>query len=126
MKHRIAYLLAACAASTIGGTVAAMELQINDPALDAPAIITDPGPEYADGASWIGGLTIDERPGVSYPDGVEADDRRIYLVYDYQRYRDREILMAVFTEGDVRTGSFESPAARERVLINKATGQRKE
>ncbi len=79
-----------------------------------------------DGATWIGGLTIDERPGVSYPDGVETDDGRIYVIYDFQRYRDKEVLMAVFTEEDVRAGGFVSSAARERVLVNKATGQRRE
>ncbi len=76
-----------------------------------------------DGATWEGGLMVDERSGVSYPDGVETKDGRIYLIYDYSRYKERDILMAVFTEEDIMAGSFTSDAARERVLINKATGE---
>jgi len=74
-----------------------------------------------DGATWTGGLMLDERNGVSYPDGVEADDGRIYVAYDYDRYGVREIYMTVFTEADVIAGAYQSPKARERVLINQAT-----
>jgi hypothetical protein len=76
-----------------------------------------------DGASWQGGLMIDERAGVSYPDGVETDDGRTYLIYDFDRYKAKEIYMAVFTEADVMAGAFSSPGSRARVLINKATGR---
>ncbi len=75
-----------------------------------------------DGATWEGGLMIDERNGVSYPDGTETDDGRIYLIYDYSRYEAKEVLLTVFTEADVLAGAYTSDGARERVLINKATG----
>lgn len=75
-----------------------------------------------DGATWEGGLMVDERNGVSYPDGVQAEDGRIYLIYDFSRYKERDILMAVFKEDDVMAGNFTSDGARERVLINKASG----
>ena len=75
-----------------------------------------------DGVTWEGGLMVDERSGVSYPDGVETADGSIYLIYDFSRYEAREILMAVFTEEDILAGDFLSDGARERVLINKATG----
>lgn len=58
-----------------------------------------------DGKSWKGGLLIDPRPGVSYPDGVEEDQGRIRIIYDYQRTRDRQILMAVFSESAVLKSS---------------------
>lgn len=77
-----------------------------------------------DGQTWRGGLQLDARDGVSYPDGCQANDGRIYLVYDYQRTRERQILMAVFTEDDVLDQRFSSPGARDRALINQATGQR--
>lgn len=41
-----------------------------------------------DGKSWSGGLLLDERNGVSYPDGVEADNGKINVIYD--RGRDTE------------------------------------
>lgn len=82
-----------------------------------------------DGASWLGGLLLDARWQVSYPDGVEADDGRIYIIYDYNRgahypgsanaLRDREILLAVLTEEDVLAGHPVSPQARLHVRVNR-------
>ncbi len=72
-----------------------------------------------DGRTWTGGLLLDERKGVSYPDGVQADDGAIYLIYDFDRRGAREILMAVFTEDDVLAGK-PSKTTRLRVLVNKA------
>ncbi len=77
-----------------------------------------------DGKTWTGGLTIDERSGVSYPDGVQAADGTIYLIYDYSRTGDKQIFLATFTEDDVVKGQWQSPKARQRVTINQATGRR--
>lgn len=73
-----------------------------------------------EGKTWQGGLLIDERGGVSYPDSVQADDGTIYLIYDYSRKDAREILMATFTEEDVKAAQCVSNKARLRVLVNKA------
>lgn len=75
-----------------------------------------------DGATWSGGLMLDERKGVSYPDGVQAADGRIHIIYDYDRHVAKEILMAVFTEEDVAAGAVVSGKARFKVLVNKASG----
>ncbi len=75
-----------------------------------------------DGQTWVGGLMLDTRPEISYPDGFEAPDGRIYVVYDRERTKAREILMAVFRPEDVMAGYAVSPDARFRVLINRATG----
>lgn len=75
-----------------------------------------------DGKTFGGGLLLDERGGVSYPDGLQAPDGTIYIIYDYQRTGDKQILMATFTEADVRAGKPASDKARLRVLINQATG----
>lgn len=72
-----------------------------------------------DGATWKGGLLLDDRTGVSYPDAVQAPDGTVYLVYDRSRTKEEEILMAAFTEEDVATGKCASPKARLRVLVNK-------
>ncbi|WP_321473118.1 sialidase family protein [uncultured Paludibaculum sp.] len=73
-----------------------------------------------DGKTWIGGLLIDERVGVSYPDGVQAPDGVISVIYDFARTREKQILMATFTEEDVRHGQWTSKSARQRVLVNQA------
>jgi hypothetical protein len=74
-----------------------------------------------DGATWSNGLMIDERYHLSYPDGIETPDGRIYIVYDHGRYpgTPREILMAVFTEADVYAGET-SADTRLKMLINRA------
>ncbi len=74
-----------------------------------------------DGETWAGGLLLDGRIPVTYPDGTQAPDGTIYLIYDWERKRGKNILMAAFTEADVRSGSF-STNSRQRVLINYATG----
>jgi len=73
-----------------------------------------------DGLSWIGGLMLDEREGVSYPDGVEAEDGRVYVIYDHGRHEEKEILMAVFSEDDVLAPAGAAGTVRLRVLVNRA------
>jgi hypothetical protein len=75
-----------------------------------------------DGATWKGGLLIDDRLAVSYPDGDQGADGSLYVVYDHNRDRDREILLARFTEQDVLARRLVSPASRLRLLVNRATG----
>ncbi|QDU10925.1 sialidase family protein [Gimesia aquarii] len=78
-----------------------------------------------DGKTWQGGLLLDERPGVSYPDGVQSKDGTIYLIYDYSRTGDKKILMATFKEEDILAGKPVSGKVRKRILVNQATGQKK-
>lgn len=73
-----------------------------------------------DGRSWIGHLLLDERPQVSYPDAVQAEDGRIFIVYDRQRKTDKEILLAVCTEDDILRGDCVSRHAALRQIVNKA------
>jgi len=75
-----------------------------------------------DGANWYGGLLIDERKHVSYPDAVQSPEGVVYLIYDRERTRAKEILMATFTEEDVAAGKCVSDKARLRVVVNRATG----
>ena len=75
-----------------------------------------------DGNTWQGGLLLDERSGVSYPDGFQKEDGRIYIIHDYDRLGDKAILLSVFTEDDVLAGKDVSGKVRLRVLINRAMG----
>jgi len=77
-----------------------------------------------DGRSWTGGLVLDERVGVSYPDGQETADGLIRIVYDYNRTSDREILMATFREADAAAGKNVTQAVQVRQRVSKATGGR--
>jgi len=74
-----------------------------------------------DGQTWIGGLLLDERVGVSYPDGVQAVDGAIYVIYDYDRIGAKEILLARFAEDDIVQRQCVSASAALRLLVNKAT-----
>ena len=75
-----------------------------------------------DGKTWTGGLMLDERLGVSYPDGQQTPDGLIRIVYDYNRVADRNILMATFREEDVAAGKPVGDAVRLRQLVSKASG----
>ena len=76
-----------------------------------------------DGATWTGGLVLDERKRVSYPDVVQGADGFIHVVHDRERTRAREILHHVFTEADVRAGKLVTPGSRLKDIVNKALGK---
>jgi hypothetical protein len=75
-----------------------------------------------DGKTWRGGLVLDERTGVSYPDAFQAPDGKIFISYDHNRAKDREVLLVVFTEEDILAGQPISSAVRLKSLINNALG----
>jgi hypothetical protein len=79
-----------------------------------------------DGRNWRGGLVLDERES-SYPDGVQANDGTLYVVYDHQRYTLNRagkpgvgsVQMAVFREEDVRAGRPVTDEVRLRVDVTR-------
>ena len=68
-------------------------------------------------ATSKGGLILDERGGVSYPDGFQAPDASIYVSYDWNRSEKGHILFAKFTESDIRAGKLVSDDSRLRQTI---------
>ncbi len=70
-----------------------------------------------DGKTWQGGLMIDEREDVTYPDGLQAADGTIFIVYDYKRTPEGAVLMATFREEDVRAGKPVSDEVRLRIEV---------
>ncbi len=54
-----------------------------------------------EGKTWRGGLMLDERDNVSYPDATRTDDGTVYAVHDRERRGAAEILLSVFTKADV-------------------------
>lgn len=75
-----------------------------------------------EGSTWKHGLLLDERNGLSYPDGFEAPDGLLHILYDRNRHTDAEILLARFREEDILAGQIISGDAGLRILANKATG----
>lgn len=72
-----------------------------------------------EGRTWRGGMLIDERETVSYPDGTQASDGRIYVIYDRNRYSDREVWLAVFSEEDVLAGACVRDECRLRQSVSR-------
>ena len=77
---------------------------------------------FDDGLTWSGGLMLDERLDVSYPDGTEDEAGNIYIAYDFERYAAREILMAKFTEKDILAGKLVGVTSRLKCVVSKAKG----
>ena len=80
--------------------------------------------------TWKYQLLLDERSSVSYPDGVEADDGYLYIVYDHERgyhldsmekvYASaREILYAKITEADIMAGQLVDAGSKLKVVATK-------
>jgi hypothetical protein len=72
-----------------------------------------------DGATWKGGLMLDERKGVSYPDGVQAPDGTLYISYDRNRSTDGEVLLARISEDDILAKTLVGPRSRLKMLISR-------
>jgi len=72
-----------------------------------------------DGKTWKGGLVLDDRKGVSYPDGFQAPDGRIFISYDRDRDTAGEILLARFTEKDVLAGKLVDDGSKLGLLISR-------
>jgi len=75
-----------------------------------------------EGRTWQGGLLLDERGGVSYPDGQQTADGLIRIIYDYSRTGKRHILMAAFREEDALAGKDVSGQIKRRQLVSQASG----
>ncbi len=73
-----------------------------------------------DGVKWYGGLLLDERESISYPDGKQSADGTIHIIYDFARRNEMEILMASFTEADVAAGKLVSKESKLKKIVNKA------
>ena len=72
-----------------------------------------------EGKTWRGGLMLDERKGISYPDGFQAPDGTIYISYDRNRATDGEILLARFTEKDIIARKLVGPKSQLKMLISR-------
>ena len=75
-----------------------------------------------DGKTWKGGLVLDERRGVSYPDGFQDAGGMIYISYDHNRSTEGEVLMARFREKDVLEGKFVTRRSGTKMLISRPLG----
>ena len=72
-----------------------------------------------EGATWNDGLLLDERKGVSYPDGVQDKDGLIWITYDRDRGGAGDILLAKFKEEDVIAGKDVSGAVSLKQVVNR-------
>jgi hypothetical protein len=98
-----------------------------DTALEPPPIKTTPGPEYADSLRAFQGIPGIERAAngrlwATWYGGGKGEDRHNFI-YDLGRTREKQILLATFTEEDVAKGECSSAKARQRVVVNQATGK---
>ena len=71
-----------------------------------------------DGQTWQGGLLLDGRESVSYPDATQAPDGSIYAIHDHSRHGEMQILMSVFTEEDILAGKLVSKQSRLAVMVD--------
>jgi len=69
-----------------------------------------------DGKTWKGGLVLDDRERLTYPDGCQSPDGTIYITYDHNR-GPGEITMARFTEEDILAGKIVSSKSKLKMVI---------
>ena len=76
-----------------------------------------------DGKTWKGGLLLDGRSNVSYPDGAEDDCGNHYIIHDYDRYNAKEIVLSKVSEEDILAGELVTKGSYLRRMVCKATGK---
>lgn len=69
-----------------------------------------------DGKSWPFNLLIDERLGVSYPDAIQDENNDIYIIYDYNRSTNKEILYAKIKEDDIISGNISGNSKLKQII----------
>ena len=72
------------------------------------------------GKTWPWNLLLDSQRNISYPAGMITPDGRAYIAYDHERYRDREIWYASFTEEEIRQGQLIHPESFRKKLLCKS------
>jgi len=78
-----------------------------------------------DGKTWKGGLELESIDrNCSYPDGFESKNGQIFIIYDHERSKAKEILMARFTEKDILAKKLIDKNSKLRMLVNKARGEK--
>ena len=75
-----------------------------------------------EGKTWEGGLVLDARKSVTYPDVEQGPDGLIYVTHDFERGREAEIILHRFTEEDILAKRFQSPKSRQGIVVTKAMG----
>ena len=76
-----------------------------------------------DGKTFTHALLLDERAHVSYPSGNVTEDGHIILAYDRERCDAREVLLAYFTEEDVRRGSLGQGSYTKKIVSKGGTSK---
>lgn len=69
-----------------------------------------------EGRNWYGAFRFENRECVSYPDGFQHPDGRIFIQYDHKRI-DGSLQLSIFTEEDVAAGRIVSGKAELGLTI---------
>jgi len=77
-----------------------------------------------DGETWKGGLVIDDRERITYPDGCQSPDGTIYITYDHNR-GPGEITMARFSEEDILAGKIVCSQSKLKMVITRSIKNKK-
>ena len=73
-----------------------------------------------DGLTWPCRLLLDARDNVSYPDGTEGADGRLYLIHDYNRCGGGYILLSRITEADILAGKLVTPSSALHLEVSRS------
>ncbi len=79
-----------------------------------------------EGQTWQGGLMLDERKRISYPDGFQSPDGTLYISYDRNRSTDGVILLARFSEDDILSRKLKGTSSKLRMLISRPLAAKKD
>ena len=63
---------------------------------------------------------LDERADLSYPDVAQDEEGNLFIIYDYARYKAKQLILTKISEEEIRNGRVEKKGSFLRRVIDQA------
>lgn len=60
-----------------------------------------------EGITWSAPFLLDERADLSYPDVAQDEEGNLFIIYDYARYKAKQLILTKISEEEIRNGRVE-------------------
>lgn len=73
-----------------------------------------------EGITWSAPFLLDERADLSYPDVAQDEEGNLFIIYDYARYKAKQLILTKISEEEIWNGRVEKKGSFLRRVIDQA------